>query len=358
MNAEERDLFWKLCCFDNHDTIKLTELLPNYSTPAVLGQLFFNRMQGIAYGVLKETNMLGKVNREFRNALQGAYWQNIEKNNSYFECLKRLNTILKDCKGRYAMLKGAVLCNAYPSGYRTANDIDLLVRPSDITTIGDILTAADFRQGHIRNGIFIPATRQEIIESKMMRGETVPYIKEVNLPYLHFLEVDINFSLDYKNTVSHAVNSMIQNSGEVVMNDVRIITLDKYDFFIHLCGHLYKEMTTWPWIEMKRDMTLYKFCDIYMLLSELSATDICVLFDRAKELDMAHTCCLAILWTASLFSVTNDVAVNRAKQELIGKEHLLNSVVFPKEGKTYMYTEKDLKNRFFSENRISLLKEI
>lgn len=97
------------------------------------------------------------------------------------------------------MLKGAYLCAHYPDGYRTSNDVDLLVLPKDVTTIGNLLARSGFRQGNIRNGEFIPATRQEIIESKMMRGETVPYIKEVDLTFMKFFKVDINFSLDYKN---------------------------------------------------------------------------------------------------------------------------------------------------------------
>ena len=46
------------------------------------------------------------------------------------------------------------------------------------------------------------------------------------------------------------------------------VTLDDAGFFIHLCAHLYKEATTLPWIEMHRDMTLYKYCDIHMMLEE------------------------------------------------------------------------------------------
>ena len=80
------------------------------------------------------------------------------------------------------MLKGAVLCKKYPKGYRTSNDIDLLVCPERVTQIGKALIKEGFRQGDIRNGTFIPASRKEIIESRMTRGETIPYIKEVNLP--------------------------------------------------------------------------------------------------------------------------------------------------------------------------------
>ena len=56
--------------------------------------------------------------------------------------------------------------------------------------------------------LFIPAARREIIESRMTRGETVPYVKEVGLPGMRFLEVDINFSLDYKNSRDGILGSL------------------------------------------------------------------------------------------------------------------------------------------------------
>lgn len=117
-------------------------------------------------------------------------------------CIRYITEVLSKCSCTYAMLKGALLCRCYPEGYRTSNDIDLLVHPSDVTLIANALSAAGFRQGSVRNDRFIAATRQEIIESKMMRGETVPFIKEMNLPGMKYLEVDINFFLDYKKTAT------------------------------------------------------------------------------------------------------------------------------------------------------------
>lgn len=102
----------------------------------------------------------------------------------------------------------------------------------------------------------------------MMRGETVPYIKEVNLPGMQFLEVDINFSLDYKPGNVDLLEEMLNNSIVAKLGEYEVHTLRHEDFFVHLCSHLYKEATTLPWVEMMRDMTLYKYCDMYMLLND------------------------------------------------------------------------------------------
>ena len=311
MKKKEKELFKSLCSF------KRTEFdveLLCAATPEVLGHIFFNRMQGVVYGNLKKHNLLGRVNREFRNSVQAAYKQNIEKNISFFWCVQHVQKLLLDCTEEYAMLKGAYLCRKYPFGYRTSNDIDLLVRPKSITGIGERLLKDGFKQGHIHNGEFKPATRAEIISSKMMRGETIPYIKEINLPGMQFLEIDINFSLDYKPGDTELLDKMIDSSSIAKIDDFSVKTLAENDFFIHLCSHLYKEATTLPWVEMMRDMTMYKYCDIYMLLSDYDKENTDALFVRAKEFGMEKICAFAIIQTSELFFSDNPYAVYIARE--------------------------------------------
>ena len=197
MQQKEKLLFKRLCSFKENT---FDETLLEAATPAVLGQLFFNRMHAVAYGTLKEFGLLGKVNREFRNSLKLAYDHNVIKNQSFFQCVEYVMQTLSGCQCEYAMLKGAYLCRLYPEGFRTSNDIDLLVHPKSVSNIGEALLKAGFAQGNIRNGKFEPATRREIIESKMTRGETVPYIKEINLPGMKFL-VPLFALRRYKKTV-------------------------------------------------------------------------------------------------------------------------------------------------------------
>lgn len=355
MNDKEKTLFKSLC---NFKAKEIDQSLLAYATPAVLGHLFFNRMQAVAYGTLKEHDLLGKVNREFRNSLRDAYMQNKEKNKSYFACIRYVNTILRECTCRYAMLKGAVLCGYYPEGYRTSNDIDLLVMPEDVTQIGAVLLKAGFRQGNIRNGEFVPATRKEIIESKILRGETVPYIKEVSLPCMRFLEIDINFSLDFKSGETEALRKMLDRVKIYSVLDFKVPALEESDFMIHLCAHLYKEATTLPWVQMKRDMTLYKFCDIYMLLSHMDDEKTAAFFDRAKELGLEKICSFAVLYAAELFDVDNSAAVSIARNVLAIDPDFLHTVASPKDKTFLRYEEENIFRRFFFENRSVLLQEV
>ncbi len=355
MRQKEKELFKSLCSFKAE---AFEERLLEAATPTVLGHLFFNRMQAIAYGTLKKHGALGKVNREFRNSLKAAYDQNLEKNRSFFWCVQHIEELLSECECTYAILKGAYLCKYYPDGYRTSNDIDLLVLPKDVTRIGETLLKANFKQGNIRNGRFEPATRKEIIESKMMRGETVPYIKEINLPGMPFLEVDINFSLDYKPGDTELLEEMISNTTVEELGDYRVRTLRSDDFFVHLCSHLYKEATTLPWVEMMRDMTLYKYCDIYMLLSDADEKQIDFLFNRAGELGMEKVCAFAVLQMSELFDFNNKYAVEAAESILSNEPDFIHTIISPKEKKEYVFAEKNILERFFADNRKLLLEEV
>ena len=61
MKKREKELFKSLCSFKEKE---FDESLLDAATPAVLGHLFFNRMQAVAFGTLEKHGLLGKVNRE------------------------------------------------------------------------------------------------------------------------------------------------------------------------------------------------------------------------------------------------------------------------------------------------------
>lgn len=355
MDLKEEKLFKSLCSFqsDNFDA----ELL-DAATPTVLGHLFFNRMQAIAYGTLVKHDLTNKVNREFRNSLMDAYLQNCEKNKGFISCVEFLNKILSKCDRPYAMLKGAYLCQLYPIGYRTANDIDLLVSPEDVTEVGNILLNSGFKQGYIRGGKFVSATRREIIGSKMMRGETVPFILEVNLPGMKYLEVDINFSLGYKPSDSDMLEEMLKNTVIEEKDGFHVRTLRRDYFFIHLCAHLYKEATTLPWIEMMRDMTMYKYSDIYMLLNNASKDTVDYLFTKATSIGMEKICAFAVKQMSELFVFTNTYALLISEAILKDDPDFIHTVISPKEEKKYRFTEHDVMKRLLADSRKELLKEV
>lgn len=356
MNQKEKELFLELCAFRAPNAKKIERLLKlDAATSDVLGMLFANRMAGVAYHVLKETALLDLVDREFRNSLRNASLLNEKINEDFLGCIKFLSMELDACGVPYALLKGAYLCHKYPKGCRTSNDIDVLIAPEDVGKVSARLKMAGFKQGHMKNGVFVPATRQEIIESKMTRGETVPFIKETKLPFMKHLEVDLNFSLDYKNSDDTVLKEMLARTQVMTVGSAKVRTLDPADFILHLCAHLYKEATTVPWIRMKRDMTLYKYCDIYGLLMDFKREDFDLLFDRVKNMQMEKEFLYCMDSVESLFGLSCSVPFEGL---YLYKNYDLAEVIAPTEKKVYRYVERNVKKRFFTKDRMSLLEEV
>ncbi len=355
----DKRLFWELCRFLHADANNIRELLlQGAATPSLLGHLFMNRLAPLAYGVLRGTECLSQVPREFRTALCMTYEQNRKRNDSFFESLRLVRDALADVSAPYAMLKGSWLCQLYPAAYRSSHDIDLLIRPQDLTAVGTALEAAGFRQGSLQNDRFVPASRAEIISSRMMRGETVPYIKEVDLPFLSYLEVDLNFSLDYKAQSPVVLENMLAHRTLTADGPVPIFTLATADFMLHLCAHLYKEATTYPWIRMKRDMALYKYVDLYYMVSTLSPQERQAVKDRACELGLELPCWYALQSMKELLEPES-----AALDCILGSLHpgdpsLLHQAVDPEHHQLFCYKEQNLRTRFWCQDRAALLQEV
>ena len=355
MTQAEKQLFLSLCTFASPDKDRIERLInKGAASPDLLGHLFANRMAGVAYGVLKKAKLLSSVDREFRNSLKNAWMLNEKLNEDFFGCLNYLSAQLDACGVQYALLKGAYLCGKYPIAYRTSNDIDVLINPEDVGKVSAKLKLAGFKQGYLQNGVFVEATRQQIIESKMTRGETVPFIKEVKLPCMQYLEVDLNFSLDYKNSDSNSIRKMLERTQTVAVRKTKVRTLCPEDFLLHLCAHLYKEATTIPWIRMKRDMTFYKYSDIYMLMINMGDEEQNKLLATAKENGLEKELAYCLLSINSFFDMATDTLTNYIKDRNTDD---LNYVVAPTENKLYRYTEKNVIKRFFVKDRTKLLEE-
>lgn len=348
-----RENILNLCKIQRNETINL-EYIDAYK---LLGQLCMHRLAGAAYRTLVATKQLSSINREMRTTLQMLYSGNMRKNESMKICMKELSKILADEEFPYAALKGAILVNLYPEGVRTSNDIDFLVNRSDLTKITRLLLDNGFSQGYIRNNIFVPATRRNIVNALINRGETTPFIKKVNLPEMKYLEVDVNISLDESAFRSEtAVSKMLQKLR--FDKNIGLYTLDKADFLIHLCTHLYKEASVYQWVQMGRDLSLYKFLDIFLFCQkELSKEDVPLLIERAKQYQVEEACYYSIYHTSLLWDM-NEKFVQLLLEGLDRRSlGFLDEVYSPEEQKTYWFTIPFIE-RLFVERRERYLREV
>lgn len=348
---KENEFILELCKWKTPNFDLLNEFMnERLDYPYILGQLLYNRVGAIAYTVLKNSQFLSKTNREFRNSLKAVYEYNLNKTDSFMSTLDSLRSICSSFRFPYAFLKGAYLAQIYDKGLRTSNDIDILVNAHDITELSNLLKEAGFKQGSIRNEVFIPASRKEIISSRMNRGETMPFVKKLDLPAMSFLEVDVNFSLGFRPGADEkTVTDMLERTQPLILNSIS--TLDRADFLVHLCAHLFKEATVMSWVEMGRDVSLYKYCDIYLFIHEFfDSAFASSLIQRINDMHLNNECYFALYYSKELFDIKNDELDKVMSAIKPTDVSFMTQIVEPQTGKVYSYN-MNYKEWVFCKNR-------
>ncbi len=229
---KEYEVVRELCMLRNI-SVSVFENVEQYK---VLGLLCMHRCAGIAYYHLKQNQMLPRLHREMRTTLQSIYESNLRKTNFMQKSLNYLAEIFQNVNFSYALLKGAKLIEVYPPGTRTSNDIDILINRESIPEVAKLLLGNGFQQGCIRNNQFYKATRRDIVNALLNRGETTPFVKQVNWDNMKYLEIDINISVDEtSNDKANVVKTMLEHAvPQLQTKNRKLYTLDAVDFLIHL----------------------------------------------------------------------------------------------------------------------------
>ena len=327
----------------------------NADEEAIVGGIILNRLVGIAYDKIP-FDKLNKENKKILAVLKSFYEEQYDK---FMDKLHFLSKVLKDAEFDYALLKGAFLTpKLYKRGQRISNDIDILVSAKDLSEIQDLLISAGFVQGHCdETGCIVPATRREIVFSRLNHGETIPFLRYLND---ELIEVDLNFSLDFKAVDSDEnVSLMLKNAIDYEFDNITMKTLCHTDFLIHLCCHLFKEATTFEWLVHRRDLMLYKFCDIYMFIHEYgNNTFFESLAYEIKKYGVQKECYYSFARCAEIYPNIKSTPGFVDMLESIKPTSLeyLSEVIHPIEKKIYKY-DISFTEWFECSNRIAKLKE-
>lgn len=230
----------------------------------LLGKLGIHRIAAYAYWILNKRNLLKYFNREFTNVLKTIYMSSCEQSKIFRQNLAYLAELFQNAKFPYAVLKGAQLINLYPEGTRTSNDIDILVNREDVPDVTHLLKNQGFQQGILKGDDFFPASRRDIVNALLNRGETIPFVKRLDYGYKPYMELDINISVNESSIqTKNTVKQMLEHTLQIIHTEQGdLYTLDIVDFLLHLCAHLYKEASVFQWVKMGRDLSLYKFLDV------------------------------------------------------------------------------------------------
>ena len=355
MNRLVKTLFQISDMYMEEDNV--LEVINDYSL--FIGEICMNRITGIAYKNLEKCHKL-RLPKEIENILFASYKDNINRAERFIEKLKYLASIFENANFPYVFLKGAFLTTQlYPKGYRTSNDIDVLIKETDISLCQSILSMNGFVQGYYNRNEkrIIPATRKEILFARMNFGETVPFVKMFGHSELY---VDLNFSVDFKpiSPDNNLIDFFLDNRKKVSFQEMEFYSLDECDFLIHLCCHLYKEATTIEWVKEHRDLQLYKFSDINVFLHRFNGD---IFWEELKnriirygvQKECYYTFNRVLLIYPQLKAISGFVKI----VEMIRNDNdvYLNIIVEPKTGKEFVY-ELPFEEWFITHNKLEYLK--
>ena len=264
----------------------------------LIGKAILNRVVNIVYKNLKKRHDL----LDFDTVFKLLYNENIEKAELCKNNIAKLCELMQSADFSFALLKGAYLITqVYETGDRTSNDVDILINEKDVGKCRKILNDNGFIQGWVENGKVIEASRNDIVMAKMNFGETIPFIKKTENG---FINIDVNFSLGYKPMEDDSIiTEMLQRTVTYPYKATKLITLEDKDFIIHLCLHLYKEATTSEWVFRRKDLNLYKFNDIYILLTKKGSTEMYKkLAERITHYGVEKECYFALFHTRVIYT--------------------------------------------------------
>ena len=116
-----------------------------------------------------------------------------------------------------------------------------------------------------------------------------------------------------------------------------LFTLCPADFILHLCAHLYKEATVINWVEMGRDLSLYKFSDLYLLLEGLDAETAVQIASRAVEYGLQKECTYALRHTKELYGIENPTLDQLLESILPSDLSFMKRVLCPADNRVFQY---------------------
>ena len=274
---------------------------PGFNWYEFLGISMINRVNGVVYKNIKDLKGVPKYVKYF---LKVAFLEQKERTTIHRNEIIKISKIFEKNNIRHAFLKGAVLNTViYNPGERISNDTDVMVYIDDIEKTVDLLKQEGYLQGTVKDGLFVPATKKEILFARLNTYEIVPLNKPLDARFLPFHEIDINFRLGNDSTPEEAKN-LLENTVKIG-EEYGIRTLFMEDFLLFMCIHHYREAIMVYKIVRGDDLTLYKFMDIHFILtSQYKNIDWNVLREKVEKMNRFKDVYYTLYYTEQLYPGT------------------------------------------------------
>ncbi len=323
----------------------------------VVGFLFVHKIAGLFYSKAKQQGV--HIPKKVDFLLRDVFEKQARSVACKREYINKISAALVQDNVNCAFLKGSVLSNIpfgdkriYVDGERVSNDIDILVSPSEITSVANVLKGMGFVQGEYDrvNRKIVEFSRMEIIKRRMTRGEVAPFVKLTGNVEFPFIEIDLNFSLGNTPEEGQDLLRAIIDSAKFTSGEISMYVPDKEMFFIHLIMHQYKESCLYFMVQRSKELDVYKLADMYYLL-KANAVDVNVLDGIIRQYGIA-SCAGAVL------KQVGDVFDDDRVRQMAQKYGVEQPVVIDYESKKHYKWQADINERIRVFSAIDLLNEV
>ena len=303
---------------------------------------------------LKKIGLEGNIPKE----IWDVFLQKSAKNLNQYqlnkkELMKFINTCYKK-KIKLSPVKGIYLSDFLykDSSIRKTDDVDILISIDDIPQITEILIQQGFtnRQYNKEKKEFFDYDKLTVMKYKMTMYNLLPFVKVQDDQLIIF---DISFALDFDRSTSNVVKNMLQ---AVIVEQDKIPTMKGKDYLIHLLIHNYREASNASWIELSKDITLRKFCDIREFIREiLTDNELKMVVSEMLEINQKAALIFNIY---SIYEIYGDSFSKEILQQLsIDKESVSQYFqFFDDDRKTSHKRQKGLWESIFSLNNLDELR--
>lgn len=216
-----------------------------------------NKVLGFVYYNLDKYDLVDKLPKQIIRLIRFYYTGNGFRNKIYMQEFRKLATKFDEVGISYAPLKGIhLLTNIYKDmPGRSLNDIDCMIDYNQYKTVKKIMQSEGYEQTEYddTSKTQVPIQRKKAIFWNLYMNNAYPFRKNIGDIFCERVNFDFCFGIDKNNR--KIVSDMLSRMGEKKQ-------LNSYDFFIHLCTHLYKEAVNDIWIWSGSDNNLVKFTDV------------------------------------------------------------------------------------------------
>jgi len=242
-----------------------------------------NKVLGFLYDFIL-TNDLGSVVPNYFLSIMDDYCScNFLRNEAKLSELEKVRRMMHEKGVLCVPVKGGYLIdNLYKNRrIRATNDIDLLLKKSDISAVDEIMKTVGYEQGEydpITNSL-VSVDRVKRMLYKTSMYNLLPYIKINNDTPSRTIIFDFSFALDFSLDTSPVVEML----DFALASEFGVELLPEY-FFVHMCCHHYREASNVAWILIGKDLNLMKFCDVReFVLQKMDPCSIAKAINFAKK---------------------------------------------------------------------------